>query len=61
MARGLAWLALHQANDGHWSLHELNRHGREKPLPAGKTFVCNCTPGTTRSFGPTCPENGFDP
>lgn len=40
--RGLEWLALHQANDGHWSLHEFHKHAREKPLPNGKTFVCNC-------------------
>jgi hypothetical protein len=48
VSRGLEWLALHQASDGHWSMHEFNRHAREKPLPAGKTFTCNCQPGTGR-------------
>jgi hypothetical protein len=48
VARGLEWFALHQAPDGHWSLHEFHRYGREKPLPAGKTFVCTCGGETTR-------------
>jgi hypothetical protein len=48
VARGLEWLALHQAQDGHWSLHDYTRHGRDKPLPAGKTFPCNCGGKTTR-------------
>jgi hypothetical protein len=43
IAAGLKWLALHQAPDGHWSLHEFNRHARAQPLPAGRSFVCNCT------------------
>jgi hypothetical protein len=47
VARGLEWLALHQAQDGRWSLHELNRNAREKPLPTGKTFTCNCEAGST--------------
>jgi hypothetical protein len=42
VARGLLWFALHQASDGRWSLHEFHRYGREKPLPAGKTFACDC-------------------
>jgi hypothetical protein len=46
VARGLEWLALHQANDGRWSLHEFPKHAREKPLPAARTFTCNCG-GTT--------------
>jgi hypothetical protein len=48
VARGLHWLALHQAQDGHWGLHDFNRHARDKAFPAGKTFTCNCDPGTTR-------------
>jgi hypothetical protein len=52
VARGLEWLALHQASDGHWSLHEFHRHGRDKPLDkslaSGKTFVCNCGGEVTR-------------
>jgi hypothetical protein len=32
VARGLRWLALHQAPDGHWSLDGFNLHGH-----------CNCT------------------
>jgi hypothetical protein len=48
VAKGLEWLALHQANDGHWSLNEFHKHAREKPLPDGKTFVCNCASGTAQ-------------
>jgi hypothetical protein len=48
VARGLEWLALHQAADGHWSLHEFHRHAREKPLPASQTFTCNCEGRVTR-------------
>ncbi|HEY7152745.1 MAG TPA: prenyltransferase/squalene oxidase repeat-containing protein [Gemmataceae bacterium] len=44
--RGLEWLALHQAKDGSWSLHEFPKHAREKPLPDGKTFICDCAAGT---------------
>jgi hypothetical protein len=46
VAKGLEWLALHQAQDGHWSLHECNLHAREKPRPTGKVFRCNCEPGS---------------
>ncbi|HTU93059.1 MAG TPA: prenyltransferase/squalene oxidase repeat-containing protein [Gemmataceae bacterium] len=42
VGEGLQWLALHQAQDGHWSLHEFNHHAREKPRPGGKVFRCNC-------------------
>jgi hypothetical protein len=43
VARGLEWLALHQASDGHWSLGGFRQHAREKPLGVpGKTFTCNC-------------------
>jgi hypothetical protein len=48
VARGLEWLALHPAADGHWSLHEFPRHARDKPLPDGKAFTCNCTGAATR-------------
>jgi hypothetical protein len=44
--RGLAWLALHQAEDGHWGLHDFNKHAREKPLPEGKVFTCDCEAST---------------
>jgi hypothetical protein len=47
VASGLEWLALHQAQDGHWSLHECDRFARDKPRPAGKIFKCNCEPGAT--------------
>src|SRR6185437_12036401 len=43
--RGLEWLALHQAQDGHWSLHAFNKDAREKLLPEGKIFVCDCEAG----------------
>jgi hypothetical protein len=46
VARGLKWLALHQAQDGHWSLHEFNKDGRDKPRPAGKIIRCNCEAST---------------
>jgi hypothetical protein len=48
VARGLEWLALHQANDGHWSLHDFPKHAHEKPLPSLKTSPCNCVAGTNR-------------
>jgi hypothetical protein len=48
VARGLEWLALHQAQDGHWSLHEFNKHARDKPFPLGKVTTDNSTPNTTR-------------
>jgi hypothetical protein len=46
VAKGLEWLALHQSQDGRWSLHEFYQHAREKPRPAGKVFRCNCEAGT---------------
>jgi hypothetical protein len=48
VASGLEWLAHHQAQDGHWSLHEFNRHAREKPYPAGKVFTDNSTGMSSR-------------
>ncbi|MGH7227417.1 MAG: hypothetical protein ACRELF_29755, partial [Gemmataceae bacterium] len=48
VARGLKWLALHQAQDGHWSLHEFHKYAREKPRPAGKIIRCNCEAGTAK-------------
>jgi hypothetical protein len=48
VASGLEWLALHQAQDGHWSLHEFNHSAREKPRPAGKIRTCNCVVGSTQ-------------
>ncbi len=46
VAKGLEWLALHQSQDGRWSLHEFSHHAREKPRPLGKVFRCNCEAGT---------------
>jgi hypothetical protein len=43
VAAGLEWLALHQAADGRWSLHEFHRHARTAPLPAGRVVGDNCT------------------
>src|SRR5207247_8008651 len=31
VARALKWIALHQANDGHWSLNSFHTHAHEKP------------------------------
>jgi hypothetical protein len=39
VARGLEWLALHQAQGGFWSLDGFIRHAREKPYPEGKNFA----------------------
>jgi hypothetical protein len=48
VAQGLEWLALHQATEGYWSLHEFPQHARDKPRPAGTVRACNCEPGTTQ-------------
>ncbi len=48
VAKGLMWLALHQAPDGHWSLNEFSRFAHKDPTPASKTFKCTCTGETTR-------------
>ncbi len=40
---GLKWLALHQGDDGRWSLDAFQRNAREKPgLGSNKRFTCNC-------------------
>jgi hypothetical protein len=48
VALGLEWLALHQNQDGRWSLHEFNQHAREQPRPSGNVFRCNCEAGTAQ-------------
>jgi hypothetical protein len=48
IAKGLEWLALHQAPDGHWGLHDFNKHARTKPLPEGQVLGDKCDPGTPR-------------
>ncbi len=48
VADGLRWLALHQAADGHWGLHDFNKHARTIPLPRGVVGGDKSTPGTTR-------------
>jgi hypothetical protein len=51
VARGLEWFALHQAADGHWSLHEFHTHARAHPLGAksdDKVFTCNCGGASNR-------------
>jgi hypothetical protein len=48
VARGLEWLALHQAPAGNWSLDEFHKTGRDAPLPGGKVIVCSCQEGTAR-------------
>jgi hypothetical protein len=40
VALGLRWLALHQANDGHWSLQDFHRCARERP--GARIFTCTC-------------------
>jgi hypothetical protein len=49
VAAGLKFLALHQASDGHWSLHDFQRHARTAPLPAGKVKPDNCQTNTTQA------------
>jgi hypothetical protein len=39
---GLRWLALHQAEDGHWALDAFPHHAREGPGAVGKRSTCNC-------------------
>jgi len=48
VALGLHFLALHQAPDGHWGLHDFNRYARTAPLPGGTIRPDRCQPGTTR-------------
>lgn len=50
IAKGLRWLALHQAADGHWSMHQFNKHARTLPLPRGRTMSCNCDVKSTYKF-----------
>jgi hypothetical protein len=37
--KGLHWLAMHQAPDGHWGLHDFNLSARDE---AGRRITCNC-------------------
>jgi hypothetical protein len=48
VAKGLQWLALHQAQDGHWSLNEFNKSARTQPFPMGTISTDNCVPNTNR-------------
>jgi hypothetical protein len=48
VSRGLKWLALHQAADGHWGLHDFNRFARTAPLPKGRIKPDKSIPGTIR-------------
>jgi hypothetical protein len=52
VADGLAWLALHQAPDGRWSLHKFPQHGRDKAGQAVGAAGCGCT-GTTNRHNDT--------
>jgi len=49
VAMGIEWLSLHQAPDGHWSLHEFPRYARDKPIGEnGKIITCQCGDTTNR-------------
>ncbi len=51
---GLLWLALHQGDDGRWSLDRFHLNAREKPVLGGHKFTCNCTgPGLTNDTAGT--------
>ena len=46
VARGLEWLAKHQAPDGRWSMNEFHLHGRDEAWPAGRQLGnCGCQAG----------------
>jgi hypothetical protein len=49
IARGLTWLALHQAADGHWGLHNFSLTFRDKPRSGGKVLPCDCDSGVNRN------------
>ncbi|MGL4551642.1 MAG: prenyltransferase/squalene oxidase repeat-containing protein, partial [Gemmataceae bacterium] len=49
VGKGLRFLALHQAPDGFWSLHQFSRYARTAPLPKGVIKPDNCVPNTTRN------------
>ena len=38
VARGLRWLALHQAPDGHWSLNDFQKFAHKEPTPDSPRF-----------------------
>jgi hypothetical protein len=48
IADGLRWLALHQAEDGHWGLHDFPKHARTQPLPHGKVAADKSSPDTKK-------------
>jgi hypothetical protein len=46
VARGLAWLAQHQFEDGHWSLHQLDPPEKNLPATPGAGSVASDTAAT---------------
>jgi hypothetical protein len=50
VARGLLWLALHQADDGRWSLDSFHQHAHDKIGPGAKSFTDSCDGQGARGY-----------
>jgi hypothetical protein len=50
VAAGLLWLALHQADDGRWSLDSFHQHAHDKIGPGAKGFTDSCDGQGARGY-----------